>query len=285
VSLTEPHRLIGELVKYGRRSVEIDLWRCRTYLALAEYDNARDALASASDMVSAGNSWRVAWHAAVLALAEAEEREATVSTAVDLFTEVHRSLPGELAPRLALGFCAEHLGQLSEAERHYGVVWRTDRTQASAAFGLARIHLASQARDEAVRILDEVPAVSRYREAARIAAVRVRACRLDDAVLPGPDDLGDAVRRLGAEGTDADPTRVRLVTLVRQAALDLVATAAPESLNGLPVGPVLGSPVTRDGLRGLLFESFRDLADQARNENQRGTLLDLAYAVRPRKRW
>ncbi|MFD0886963.1 tetratricopeptide repeat protein, partial [Streptosporangium algeriense] len=116
--------------------------------ALAEIDEAGRCLEKAGAILGGGApyDWRTAWHHGLLALAEGR-----VDLAWKRFDAVYTALPGEDAPKLALGFCAEHLGEPDRAARHYRAVWRRDRSQVSAAFGLARIHLDEGARREAVR--------------------------------------------------------------------------------------------------------------------------------------
>ena len=59
------------------------------------------------------------------------------------FDAVYDAFPGEPAPKLALGICAEVLGQLDNAAEYYRLVWATDPSFVSAAFGLARVQIAA----------------------------------------------------------------------------------------------------------------------------------------------
>ena len=84
---------------------------------------------------------------------------------------VLRTVPGDAAPKLALGLCGELLGRNEEAARRYGTVWQTDRSYVSAAFGLARAKLALGDPAEAISALREVPVNSRYASSALLAAL------------------------------------------------------------------------------------------------------------------
>ena len=86
------------------------------------------------------------------------------------FDAVYDAFPGEAAPKLALGACAEVLGQLDNAADYYHLVWTTDPSYVSAAFGLARVRLAAGDRQGAVRALESVPESSIHYTAARVAA-------------------------------------------------------------------------------------------------------------------
>jgi serine/threonine-protein kinase PknG len=294
VSASDPQRLLGQLPKV-KGSVEVELWRCRAHLALAAraterggYDGARADLAAAVELAPDASryNWRIAWHRGLVALATATDDDG-VARAADLFEKVWEELPGEAAPKLALGFCAECRGNTADAERNYQAVWDADDTQTSAAFGLARLRLAKPDREGAVALLSEVPALSRHYDAARIAAVRVLAGRLGSGDPPGPAHLNEAADRLGELSLDGGvpgPVRDRLAAIVLQGALDwsLAGGAAPGGFEwSLAALDLLGSPVTEHGLRERLSGTLRELARNASDADQHGTLIDLANAVRP----
>jgi serine/threonine-protein kinase PknG len=294
VSASNPLRLLAQLPRV-KDSVEVELWRCRAHLALAAraeaqagYDGASADLAAATQLArgTGRQSWRIAWHRGLVALATATDARSVVA-AGRLFAEVWAELPGEAAPKLALGFCAEYTGRTADAERNYQAVWRADDTQASAAFGLARLRLADMDRRGAVALLGEVPALSRHYDAARIAAVRVLADQLGSGNLPGPADLADAADRLGELSLDGGvpgPVRERLAAVVLQAALDwrLAAGAAAGEFEWSPAAlSLFGDPVTENGLRERLSDRLRELARNAGDADQHGTLIDLANTVRP----
>jgi serine/threonine-protein kinase PknG len=286
VSTGDPQRLIDELKKFGKSTPEVELAFCRASLALGDIAEARGSLEIATGLAS-DRDWRVLWYRALLAL-----YQANLPTAQGLFNAVRRTVPGELVPRLALGYCIESQGDPSGAATHYSVVWRTDHAQASAAFGLARTCLSRFDRDGAVRVLDEVRPISRHFDAARIAAIRVQASRIDngdspDAGLPSAGDLADAVRRLEPSspgGSERPHSWVRLATVVRQAALHLILRS-PETSAMLPTGDVLGKEITERKLRFTLEQSFYDLAAHTDDDDRHDTMIDLANTVRPKTLW
>ncbi|MEU6280139.1 tetratricopeptide repeat protein [Streptomyces sp. NPDC047028] len=260
---------------------ETALWLCRAYLRKGERAAAESWLTEAGTQLgeeAAAHDWRIAWHRAVLHLAKGE-----VALAGGGFEAVYRALPGEYVPKLALGHCAEHGfgGRPADAMTYYEAVWKRDFAHTAAAFGLVRGHLARGDRDAAVRVLDDVPSTSRHYDAARVAAVRVRAGILD-GVPPTAAGLRDAARRLPAlrlDGGAADgESRARLVAEVRENALHSLPDQEGE--HGFPAGDLLGDGRT-DTLRTLVEQSFRQLAAQARTADEHGRLLDLAHAVRP----
>lgn len=261
-------RLLDKLETAGLDTPESRLARCRARIETGELDLAEASLRAAG--YEAGD-WRIAWHRGLLALARGEIAQAGLE-----FTAVYDALPGEEAPKLALGFCAEHEGKIERARRLYEAVWRRDRSQGSAAFGLTRIRLAEGDRAGAVAVLDEVPKVSRHYDSAAVAAVIVL-CGLLRSGAPSVADLREAANRLPSLYLDTDG-RNRLVTILREAALPL-ADDAGERLGAVEV---FGDAPSSDGLRSLLEQSYRSLAGQAENQDEHGILIDLANTIRPR---
>jgi serine/threonine-protein kinase PknG len=288
VSATDPRRVIDQLSTLQHESVEVQLRKCRAHLELGEIEKAQECLCSAEKISrkTAGHDWRIAWHHGLLALATDQ-----ITHAESKFDQVYRALPGEDAPKLALGFCHEQ-NRPDDAQRYYDAVWRRDRLQASAAFGLARICLRRGDRKDVVAILDEVSDVSRHYDAARIAAVRVLSGRIGTGLhnnngLPTAADFDAVIRRfrvLYLDGGDTHgPARDRLIAAVREVALAWVReTGGDGQLDG---HEVLGGHVTERGLCELIERSFRALARQATNIDDHGVLIDLANTVRPRTAW
>jgi len=247
----DPRDLIARLRDGGEHSAELWLRGCRAHLELGDTEPAERCLTAAEKILrDTPGAWRLEWYGGLLAFARDD-----VDAAAGLFAAVRDFWPGEAAPKLALGLCAERTGG---AEELFRAVWARDRSYTSAAFGLARLRLRAGDRAGAAGILDEVPLVSPHRDAARIAAVRAYAEPLPAA--PAADDVAEAERRLPAlrlGGGAADgETRRRLVALLRES-----------------------SPGTDPARLEL---SYRELATQARTARDHEILVDLANRVRPR---
>ncbi|WUH93676.1 protein kinase [Streptomyces sp. NBC_00433] len=231
------------------RTVEVALWLCRSYLLSGEAGPAGDpARAAAEKWLGeavrlmgpdvAGYDWRPPWHRGLLHLMRGQ-----VKAAQGEFAAVYATVPGEWAPKLALGYCAENLrGQLAreqpagqeateaeraaaeeargkareaeaEAEAYYRAVWARDRAHTSAALGLARLRLLHGDRADAVRVLDQVPTTSRNYDLARIAALRILTGRVT-GTAPSQADLRQACERLAE--LPHDDARDRLVAEIRE---------------------------------------------------------------------
>lgn len=113
--------------------------------------------------------WRVGWYRGLRSLVDGD-----VEAARQEFTAVLEALPGEAAPKLAVALCAARNGGAEFAARHYTIVWQTDRSYVSAAFGLARVCFGLGDIAGAATALEAVPDTSRYAVTARLCAVLAR---------------------------------------------------------------------------------------------------------------
>jgi serine/threonine-protein kinase PknG len=226
------------------------------------------------------DDWRVVWYRGVTSLVTGDHAAAAVS-----FDAVYDAFPGEPAPKLALGLCAEVLGQLDNAADYYRLVWTTDPSHVSAAFGLARVQLAAGDRTGAVRTLESVPEASIHYTAARVAAVRARLRRraVHEPLLADLSAAAAQVAALEQLGLDA-VRREQLSTEVLGTALDWVLSGSPGSGPSVPHAPsaLLGSALDERGLRFGLERSFRVLARLAQRGEERIELVERANRYRPR---
>ncbi|MFZ3570498.1 tetratricopeptide repeat protein [Streptomyces sp. BH034] len=277
-----PGELIAALHAAPADSLELRLRELRARLEMGELDAAARGLAALE--ADHPDDWRVVWYRGVAALATGDHTNAALS-----FDAIYDAFPGEPAPKLALGVCAEVLGQLDNAAEYYRLVWSTDPSYVSAAFGLARVQLASGDRAGAVRTLESVPESSIHYTAARVAAVRSRLRGRTAQGLNGDPLLHDLtaaagqVEALDAFGLDA-VRREQLSTEVLGTALDWVLSGRQGS--GPPQGPVrtvvLGSDLDERGLRLGLERSYRTLARLAQRGEERIELVERANRYRPR---
>ncbi|MEV0978185.1 tetratricopeptide repeat protein [Streptomyces sp. NPDC049915] len=270
-----PAELLNALAAAPAPSVETRLRQARAWLEHGDFDAARMALAKLDD--ERPDDWRVVWYRGVAALVTGDHEDAALA-----FDAVYDAFPGEIAPKLALGLCAEVLGQLDNAAEYYRLVWASDPSHVSAAFGLARVRLASGDRAGAVHTLESVPEASIHYTAARVAAVRARLRRrtADGAFL---DDLTAAaaqVEALQAYGLDQG-RREQLATEVLGCALDWILSGGQ---GGTPAARrvLLGSELDERGLRFGLERSYRTLARLAPGGEERIDLVERANRYRPR---
>lgn len=290
-----PAELIAALHSASAASPETRLRELRARLEMGELDSAGRALATLES--EHPDDWRIVWCRGLTSLVTGDNEVAALS-----FDAIYDAFPGEPAPKLALGVCAEVLGQLDNAAEYYRLVWTTDPSFVSAAFGLARVQLAAGDRTGAVRTLESVPEASIHYTAARVAAVRAR-LRRRAAHDPLIDDLTAAAAQVDALkdfGLDA-VRREQLSTEVLGTALDWVLSGSPgvppsvQSAPHTPAAPspsapvaqtaptvLLGSELDERGLRFGLERSYRVLARLAQRGEERMELVERANRFRPR---
>ncbi|MBJ7340234.1 serine/threonine-protein kinase PknG [Mycolicibacterium sp.] len=246
-------------------SVELPLMEVRALLDLGDVAKANRKLDDLQERV--GWRWRLVWFRAVAELLSADYESATKH-----FTEVLDTLPGELAPKLALAATAELSGSADE-RKFYKTVWNTDNGIVSAGFGLARAQSADAQRDDAVTTLDQVPPTSRHFTTARLtSAVTLLSGRSGSEITE--QQIRDAARRVEVL-PDTEPRVLQIRALVLGTAMDWLAD------NTASTNHILGFPFTEHGLRLGVEASLRGLSRVAPTQEHRYALVDLANSVRP----
>lgn len=264
-------------------SVEGRLLECRLWLAKSDVDGASECIEKARKLGGAAAKWRIDWHVGLVSLFGAKFAEAARS-----FEAVSQMLPGEAAPKVAIGYCLEHLeGGAERSKTCYEAVWRRDNGPASAAFGLARLHLAASRRDQAVEILSEVQKKSKHYSRAQVAAIRARLIDLAGESPLTATDFREVLKNL-ANLRKQDSHRLgddeyhRLVTWVQQKAFDWLGERTEPTIPG---SAILGDPPSRKSLRPLLEQSFVELTRQASKQREHDVLMDLKNRFRPLTSW
>jgi len=296
-------------------SAETRLALVRALVVAGDADLAQAHLAALAAVDP--TDWRIAWYTGLCELARGRPEQAAGA-----FSAVYDELPGELAPKLALGFAAAAAGQPAAARHYYQTVWAIDRSYVSAAFGAARACLAGGDRVAAIAAVAAVPPTSSYHAAAQIAAIRLLVAVGGQAQTAGQaaggtvpvgrtvpaaggtspasgavpagglvavggvvsvSDLRQADSRLGVLALD-DLRREQLTVEILRAALDWVSAAPPAGRRGQsPAGErILGCEPNERALRFGLERGYRALAGLSPDPARRHQLIDLANSVRPR---
>ncbi|MEU5215915.1 tetratricopeptide repeat protein [Streptomyces sp. NPDC020807] len=270
-----PSELLGALAAAPAPSAELRLATLRAHLELGDLPTAVTTLASLEERDP--DDWRVVWYRGVASLVTGDHEQAALA-----FDAVYDAFPGEPAPKLALGVCAEVLGQLDNAAEYYRLVWATDPGFVSAAFGLARVQLATGDRAGAVRTLESVPEASIHYTAARVASVRARLRRRPASEPLGAELTAAAAQVSALQGFGLDAVRrEQLSTEVLGTALDWVLSGSPGAAPG-GGALLLGSRLDERGLRFGLERSYRVLARLAQRGEERIELVERANRFRPR---
>ncbi|WP_405897767.1 protein kinase [Streptomyces sp. NBC_00727] len=282
VMASAPAELIAALQAVPAPSLETRLRELRAYLEMGDLAAASQTLTSLEGQH--GDDWRVVWYRGLTALVTGDREDAALS-----FDAVYDAFPGEPAPKLALGICAEVLGQLDNAAEYYRLVWMTDPSFVSAAFGLARVQIAADDRSAAVRTLESVPEASIHYTAARIAAVRARLRERAPGEPLMADLMAASAQVSGLAGLGLDAVRrERLSAEVLGTALDWVLSGSPSGAQpaaqagARAPGTLLGSELDERGLRFGLERAYRMLARLAEPGAERIELVERANRFRPR---
>jgi serine/threonine-protein kinase PknG len=272
LALNEPSRQVAALRFASTQFPKSREARLRLAAALSECHE----FAEAEEMLTALGKedawdWRVLWFQGRQRLMQAD-----AGAARKLFDQVYFDLPGEIAPKLALGMAAELAGDLAVARQMYDLVSRTDPGFVSSVFGLARCHAKELDRRAAVAALERIPAASALFVRSRIEAARILVQR--DGKFPSPmlEDLTSASAMAESLALDGMENYV-LASQILASAVEFAASGKPAA-NG---AKILGQPVEERSLRFGLENSYRSMARLATGE-ERIVLIDQANLARPR---
>jgi serine/threonine-protein kinase PknG len=266
----DPQQLIAQLRAAPERTIEVDLRLAAALVESGDLDGARDLLATIE--TDHPWEWRVGWYRALAELADDHPE-----LALPGFVAAYHSMPGELAPKLALGLSSESAGEPAQAAQWYGSVARTDPSVTSASFGLARCLLELGDRAGALAAYARVPDSSSGHVDAQTARVRCLSTK-NGTGQPTLEDLSSAGSILESLSIETE-TRERLTTGLLEAALDLVVNGGV-GVDGRST--LAGHRLTERDLRLGLERSYRALARRAPTRGERIRLVDQANRTRPR---
>jgi serine/threonine-protein kinase PknG len=267
---------LDQLRRPPAETAEVKLARCLAALELEDHAVVQgqvNALLAADPW-----EWRAAWMAGLSALLQTKWSEAQAS-----FNAVYGQVPGELAPKFALGVAAEMGGQLDLAEHLYGLCALTDSAYLTAAgFGLARIRARRRGADDGPENLDGVldalnmiPSTARgYLEGRRLAAGYLLRAAQKKPSLPL---LDRAVATVGTARFDP-VNQAKVMVQIYELALGL----APAVTRGRAPATLGGVPLTRPAIRTKLEETLRTWAKYEQDPGRRVELIDEANR---RRKW
>jgi serine/threonine-protein kinase PknG len=270
LAATGPEELIALLRSAPERTVEVDLRLAHALIEAGELVQAEELLAA----IAADDpwEWRVAWHRGTAELA----REQPIASRTH-FEVVYAAVPGELAPKLALGVCAELAHQPADAADWYEVVSRTDPGYTTATFGLARCRLACGERTGALAAYDRVPETSSSYVEAQMARIR---CLIERDGAHEPEIAALQVAGASIEALSLEPTQ--RASLTADLLLSALTLLEGEAIGEAPGVQLAGHPLTERDVRLGLERTYRSLARVADSPGERIRLVDWANLVRPR---
>ena len=265
------HAMFQRALKQYPDSLELKL---RTIDELVSLGRFADAEAGMAEVQKASPSeWRLAWYRGRALLAQGKTQET-----LQAFRAMVDELPGELAPKHALGLAYEAQGSLDEAIRYYDAVSRADGNFVSAALRLARCLEKKGDRAGATAAYRRVPSSSSRFGQAQMELGRLLITPERGKPFPPLDDLvaaSEAVQALDGLMDGLEVSRLK-------ADLYTVAARCASGTSGLPADTkVLGVGLDEKALRTAAEEAFRVCARQAKTDDARYELVDRANQVRP----
>lgn len=280
--------LLIQLEKKFPESQEVPLQLANTLIDLGQHDGALELLTELRE--KQGWDWRIAWYRGKLNLTiaslakesfdpnqagESFEEMHNLKKAKESFEEVYAELPGELAPKIALGLVEERSNKLEQAAKLYERVSLTDPSYVTATFGLARCLAATGKRQEAVKVLDRIPTSSSIYVRSQVEKARFLVS--DKVKPPAAGDLQQASLVIEAAALE-DGEKHCLSCDLFKSALSLVTTQTIKADRSLQL---LGQSMEEVSLRSGLEKSLRAMAHLATGEDKIH-LVDEANRVRPK---
>jgi len=271
VTATDTNEILDVLAQAPERTIEVQLRGARVLIEAGRYDDA-DALLT-EIAVADPWEWRVAWSSGLAALAQSDPDRALTE-----FRSVYVTLPGELAPKVAMAYAAESGGDTEGAAHWYDIVSSTDPGFTTAVFGLARCRARLGDIPGAIDAYERIPPTASSYVDAQVAKTEAmldhdgRSVSVGDVVAAGA-----VVERLPL----AKEQQARLTASVLIAALELVQDAPPNG-GGSDIPVVLGYSLTEHEVRLGLEATYRRLALQSPAGAERIALVDQANQLRPR---
>jgi serine/threonine-protein kinase PknG len=259
--------LLALVNQYGSRSVEARLRYADSLLVQREYHLANEVL----DGLAAEDpfNWKVPWYRGKEFLTAGDANAARTA-----FDQVYFEMPGEVAPKLAIGFAAEQAGEFEVATVFYERVAKTDPNNTTAVFGLARRLQARNDFSGAASALDMVPPSHSLYLQSRMALVRV--LMHDETNIDDPDleRAAHTIEAISADGADLHQLSAKLLS----AAAGMISTG---KLKEDRARTLLGNPIDQDNLRKGAEAEYRKAARFATSARKRQALVDRANEIRP----
>jgi serine/threonine-protein kinase PknG len=270
-AITDIEKRIAALIqlvdKFKENSVEARLRLADSYIQTANFEAAEKLLAQleAEDEFD----WRVHWYRGKSLLAQDKAELAKRE-----FSEVYFEMPGEVAPKLAIGYCAEKQGALEEAISFYNRVSKVDPNNTTACFGLSRCLKNKKDIAGASEALNRIPANHSLYTQSRIVLAKVLMQdenALTEQVL---QQLSQTLSAVTAKGGIVH----QLTAKVLNSAVNMIRS---KKLQENKTYNLLGYNLEERTLRLGAEAEYRKAAHYAASLEEKVRLVDMANAVRP----
>jgi Serine/threonine protein kinase len=270
-SIVEPVKRIDALKmladKYKEKSEEARYRLADVYITVGKFEEAEALLKTLE--TEDEFDWRVHWYRGKLLLTQHD-----CKAAKNEFEKVYFEMPGEVAPKLAIGYCAELGGVLIEAENYYTRVSKVDPNNTTACFGLARCLRRKGDIVGASNALNAVPANHSMYSQSRIMLAEILMMDQKSMNEQALDQLSQVVGSISIEGGIVHQLMAKVLTCAVNMIEGKVVTE--NSAN-----KVLGCDMRINSLRKAAEAEYRKAAHFAETKKDKIFWVDLANSVRP----
>jgi serine/threonine-protein kinase PknG len=270
-AVTDPEKrapmILAVVNQHGTKSTEARLWYTDSLLSQRDYERANDVL----DALAAEDqfNWKVSWYRGKVSLAAGDAKAAR-----NEFDKVYFEMPGEVAPKLAVGFAAEQAGEMDVATAFYERVAKTDPNNTTAVFGLARCLQARNDFSGAAAALEMVPPSHSLYTQSRIALGRVL---MHDEMAMDDTRLDRAAQAIESIKTDGEAVH-QLAAMLLTCAVWMISVG---KIKADSARTLLGHPTEQYDLRIGAESEYRKAARLAAGTSEKQSLVDLANEIRP----
>ncbi|MET3117668.1 serine/threonine-protein kinase PknG [Undibacterium sp. GrIS 1.8] len=275
LSLMDEVQQVEELqalvTKYGDRAAEPRLRLAEVLIQNAGLmEKQRDALIKTTlDAVEAADpfDWRTSWLRGLCLVTNGDGTKALA-----YFERCYFEMPGELAPRLAMGLAAEIANNGEQALPYYDRVGRVDPAFVSAHAGAARCHAKAGRLMDAVSMLQRVPSNHVLHTQVQLG--------IAELLLTYPDAIDASVMQKAETAVKSVLNTGGSVFQIAGRLINLVVEKA-KSMNWPLNTTFLGANFTEHTLRLAAEEQFRRAAKLAKSDQERHYWVSQANRVRP----
>lgn len=275
LSLMDEVQQVEELqalvTKYGDRAAEPRLRLAEVLIQNAGLmEKQRDALIKTTlDAVEAADpfDWRTSWLRGLYLVTNGDGTKALA-----YFERCYFEMPGELAPRLAMGLSAEIANNGEQALPYYDRVGRVDPAFVSAHAGAARCHAKAGRLMDAVSMLQRVPSNHVLHTQVQLG--------IAELLLTYPDAIDASVMQKAETAVKSVLNTGGSVFQIAGRLINLVVEKA-KSINWPLNMTFLGANFTEHTLRLAAEEQFRRAAKLAKSDQERHYWVSQANRVRP----
>ena len=269
--ITDPAKRVSGLEalakKFGEKSVEARLRLAHAYMGMGRFTDLNKVL----DKLFSEDpfDWRVSWYRGKALLSQGDGKAARQE-----FGKVYFEMPGELAPKLAIAFAAEAMGNTDEAAGYYSRVAKVDPNQTTACFGLARCQIKKGNLAGAMAALAAVPAQHSLFTQARIilaSTILMDEAKIDQTLL---EKAAETIESISVEGGVVHGLAAKLLA-------NAVAMLSEGKVQADEKRKLLGHILYPFHLRKGAETEYRNAARFADSHHEKIRLIDMANAIRP----